>query len=151
MLDVKKLLTKILSTINTNYIRAKMSANQTLGSGNTVTLNLNTVIDSNGSKLTLNTSTHEVVIGADVNFVEVTGQIYVMTNGSSGAKNVYIYKNSTEIGTALINMTNNYNVINTIPFIIPVQQGDKITLRAKGASNTVISSGETQLSVRVLS
>ena len=138
-----------------NFIYANMTSDQTLTSANTVTvLNLNNVSYSAGTKLTLNTTTHRVVIGADVNYVRVSGGIYVTTMGTTGAKNVYLYKNENIISRTLMNMTNNYNCLTAASVVVPVTQGDYITLRAlsQQGTTTVVSkeSYTTKLVVEVV-
>lgn len=138
-----------------NFIYANMTSDQTLTSANTITLlNLNNVSYSAGTKLTLNTTTHRVVIGADVNYVRVSGGIYISTMGTAGAKNVYLYKNDSIISRALTNMTNNYNCLTAASVVVPVTQGDYITLRAlsQQGTTTVVSkeSYTTKLVVEVV-
>lgn len=138
-----------------NFIYANMTSDQTLSTANTVTvLNLNSVSNSAGTKLTLNTTTHRVVIGADVNYVRVSGGIYITTMGTAGAKNVYLYKNENIISRALTNMTNNYNSLTASSVVVPVTQGDYITLRAlsqQGTTTVVSREGySTKLVVEVV-
>lgn len=138
-----------------NFIYANMTSDQTLTSANTITLlNLNNVSYSAGTKLTLNTTTHRVVIGADVNYVRVSGGIYITTMGTAGAKNVYLYKNDSIISRTLMNMTNSYNCLTAASVVVPVTQGDYITLRAlsQQGTTTVVSkeSYTTKLVVEVV-
>lgn len=143
MLNMKKLLTKILVGLQpAPFIQARMSTAQSI-STTTAVCNFNTVVRSNGSALTLNTSTHEVVVGSGVNFVEISGSIWITGYGTAGLKNAYIYLNDTEISTTLIQANVNYLTIVLAPRIVAVSQGDKITIRAQsgGGSMTLSSDG----------
>lgn len=135
--DMSDALAYILDKITPNYLQASMTSDQTLSTVNTnITLNLNSVTRSAGNKLSLNTTNHRVIIGAGVNYVRVSGQMYVYTVGTNGGKNIYIYKNDSIIDRGLANMTNNYNTVMVPPTIIPVAQNDYITLRAQSQNGT---------------
>lgn len=137
-----------------NFIVAGLSANQTnIASGSVVLLNLNSVGDSYGSLLTLNTTNKEIVIGAGVNHVEISGQIYIYSRTGNGVRNIYIYKNSTIMTRANIYMDQDYQTITAGTKIIPVSQGDKLTLRVNTSGGVASVSNEiarTFLSVRVI-
>ena len=118
------------------FIQARMSGSQSISTSTTV-CNFNTVVRSNGTALTLNTSTHEIVVGSGINFVEISGSIWISAYGTANLKNVYMYLNSTEISTTLIQPNANYLTMILAPRIVAVSQGDKITIRAKSGGGTM--------------
>lgn len=141
-------------TSTPEFIVATMTSNQTLSAANTTyTVNLNSQKAKSGSKLSFSTSSHAITIGAGVTAVEVDAQIYISTNGTNGAKNVYIYKDSTNMARGVRNLTASYNTIN-VHAIIPVEEGDTITMRAlSGNGTTTVIAGDsvaTLLTVKVL-
>lgn len=135
--DMSDALAYILDKITPNYLQASMTSDQTLSTaGTNLTLNLNSVTRSAGNKLTLNTTNHRVIVGAGVNYVRVSGQIYVATVGTNGTKNAYIYQNDVIKCRGLANLTTNYNTIVVPPCILPVVENDYITLRAQSQNGT---------------
>lgn len=145
-----------MSTLN--FMIAYPSTTQTLSTANTtLKINLNSRGNYSGNKLSFDSSSHGIVIGAGVNYIEVVGQIYVTTVGTVGLKNVYVYKNEEMVGRSLLYLNSSYQMISTVQNIVPVAQGDVITLRANSpqGTTTVINSGqakglETFLMVRVI-
>ena len=142
---------------STEYMIAVPSNNQTLSSQNTIIVcNIDSVHSAVGTRLTLDSTNHKIIIGEGVHHVEVTGQIYIYTVGTSGVKNVYIYKNSTCVSRGLANISNNYVSLATAPKIISVTSGDEITLRAnsQNGTTTVLSDSDDAavafLQVRIL-
>lgn len=135
--DMSDALAYILDKITPNFLQASMTSDQTLSTANTnITLNLNSVTRSAGNKLSLNTTNHRVIVGAGVNYVRVSGQIYVATVGSNGTKNAYIYQNDAIRSRGLANLTTNYNTIVVPPCILPVAENDYFTLRAQSQNGT---------------
>ena len=135
--EVSDALAYILDKITPNYLQASMTSDQTLSTANTnITLNLNSVTRSAGSKLTLNTTTHRIIIGAGVNYVRVSGQIYIATLGTASGKNVYLYQNETIRCRGIANLTTSYNTIVLPPCILPVAENDYFTMRALSQSGT---------------
>lgn len=155
--------TNVVGAINevntTEFMVAYPSSGQTLNQANTITkINLNTSGVRYGNRLSLDSTNKGIKIGAGVHFVEVIGQIYIVTAGTAGLKNVYVYKNNEMFARGLLYIRDNYQMINTGTQIIPVSQGDIIDLRAnsQAGTTTVINSGaakgmETYLRVRILS
>lgn len=154
--------TSIVNAINevnaVNFMVAYPSSNQTLNQANSIiTIDLNTRGNYNGDKLTFNSSSKGIVIGAGVHIVEVVGMIYVSEVGSASLKNVYIYKNDDMVARELLYFNQSYQMIQARNIIF-VSEGDIITLRANSqfGNTTIISSGSavglngTALLVRVL-
>lgn len=150
--------TDLVSAINnvnnsSNYIVAGMTSDQSLSNNVVTTLNLSTTINSKGTLLTLDTSSHGVVVGAGVHNIEVSGQYYQNALNGSGARNIYIYKNDTQISRALIVMAAAYQTVGVQPMIIPVQESDVIYLKANsqgGTATVSYSNVATFLSVKVI-
>lgn len=153
--------TDLVSAINdvnkaSNFIVASYSSNQTLTNNNATLVNIDTNVNSNGSLLTLDTNNHNIKVGAGVNHVEVSAQVYVGTVGTAGAKNAYIYITrsgiSTQVARALLYLTNNYNTISITPTIISVQQNDLISLQflSMGGTTTQINGDSTGVTNRIV-
>ena len=119
-----------------NFIQVAMTNTQNIGTTSTL-CNYDKLIRYNGSSLTLDTSAKAVVVGKGVDFVEVSGSIWVTSFGTAGLKNGYIYLNNDEIATTIVNATANYLTINVGPRIIAVSEGDEITIRAKSTAGTM--------------
>ena len=135
--DMSDALAYILDKITPNYLQASMTSDQTLSTaGTNLTLNLNNVTRSAGNKLTLNTTSHRVIVGAGVNYVRVSGQIYVSTVGTAGGKNVYLYQNDTIKCRGIANLSTSYNTIVLPPCILPVVENDYFILRAQSQNGT---------------
>lgn len=127
----------IIDKLTPNFLQAAMTSDQTLSTANTnITLNLNSVTRSAGNKLSLNTTNHRVIIGAGVNYVRVSGQIYISTLGTASGKNVYLYQNDTIKCRGIANLTTSYNTIVLPPCILPVVENDYFILRAQSQSGT---------------
>lgn len=141
MRNAKTLLTKVADALKVDFIQANMSGPQSI-STTTAVCKFDTVVRSNGSALTLDPSTHEVVVGSGVNFVEISGSIWITGYGTANLKNAYIYLNDTEISTTLIQANVNYLTIVLAPRIIAVSQGDRITIRAKSGSGSMTISAD---------
>lgn len=151
--------TDLVSAINDsykgrNYIVAGMSSDQTISTANSLTkLNLNSVTSSNGSLLTLDTTNHEIIVGAGVNHIEVSAQYYIFAYTTNGLRNIFVYKNEEDISRDVMNITNAYQTISTSTVGLSVSEGDKISLRAiTGAGSVSISHDAfaTRLYVRVI-
>ena len=139
--DLKAIFDEILPYNGIDFIQARMSGSQSISTTTTV-CNFDTVVRSNGSSLTLDTSTHEVVVGSGINFVEISGSIWITGYGTANLKNAYIYLNDIEISTTLIQADVNYLTIVLAPRIVAVSQGDKITIRAKSGSGSMTISSD---------
>lgn len=135
--EMSDALAHVIDKLTPNFLQASMTSDQTLSTaGTNIELNLNSVTRSAGNKLTLNTTSHRVIVGAGVNYVRVSGQIYVATVGSNGTKNAYIYQNDAIRSRGLANLTTNYNTIVVPPCILPVVENDYFILRAQSQNGT---------------
>ena len=126
-----------------NYMVAVMTSSQSLASDTTTTLNINKVIASNGNLLSLNTSSHAIVIGAGVHNVEISGQFYQYTISGNGARNIYIYKNNDIVARALVVMSNPYQTVGSQSKAISVTEGDKIYIKVNSQGGTMSVSENT--------
>lgn len=140
-----------------NFITVTNENDQTIAGNNTIVKYLlNEIVANNGDKLTFNTTDNSVDIGANVSYVEISAQIYVFTRGTDSLKTLYIYKNNEQVARFSQPMTDDYWSITIGSFIIPVQQGDKITMRFRsGAGSTVLggsslNAGANFLTIKVL-
>lgn len=151
--------TDLVSAINDsykgrNYIVAGMTNDQTISTTNGLTkLNLNTVTSSNGNLLTLDSTNHDVIIGAGVHHIEVSSQYYIFGYTQNGLRNIFVYKNEEDISRDIMNIDNAYQTISTSTVGLSVSEGDKISLRATTGVGTVSISHDafaTRLYVRVI-
>lgn len=141
-----------------DFITVCNNATQTIKGNNTaVKYNLNTVVASSGNKLTFNSTNHEVVVGSGVSYVETSCLAYVFTRGASSNNIIYIYKNGSQVARYNHNITGDYESMVLPPIIIPVSQGDRISMyiRSSAGSNTNVvlggsNDGQDYLTVKVI-
>lgn len=141
-----------------DFITVCNNATQTIKGNNTaVKYNLNTVLASSGNKLTFNSTNHEVVVGSGVSYVEASCLAYVFTRGASSNNIIYIYKNGSQVARYNHNITGDYESMTLPPIIIPVQEGDKISMyiRSSAGTNTNVvwsgsNDGQDYLTVKVI-
>ena len=136
-----------------NYIVATISTAKTLSTANTdFSLNLDTIVSSNGNLLTLDDGA--VVIGQGISAVEVSGGLYIGTVGTAGAKRGIIKKNGVNETRTIKILSDNYQTMEISPITIPVQQGDIISLVANSNNGTTTTIGAdstiTKLVVKVI-
>lgn len=125
------------TVVNNDYIIVTNTSQQTLSSANTIVKwNVNSAAQQVGTSLTFNSTNHSVVIGAGVNYVAVQGTIYIYTAGTSGLKNVYVYKNNDEVARTVTDIRYNYQSFSTPYRIIEVAEGDEITIRVNSQNGT---------------
>lgn len=127
-----------------NIITASITSNVTISTAGQNNINLNKVISSVGSKLTL--SNGKIVIGAGVNHVKISGKGQMnITTGNGDGKNFYVDKNTTEIIGSLNTIIRQYalNVSRGFgDYLISVSQGDTISYRVyAGVGDTVNNYG----------
>ena len=146
-----------IDDITTDFIVATKSENQTVAGNNTIVKYLlDSEFASNGTKLTFSPTNNEITIGSGVNFVELSGQVYVFTRGTNSLKNLYIYLNEEQVSRCAMPINDDYQSIAIPPIIIAVQENDKISLRVRsGAGSTVfggssLNAGANYLTVKVI-
>lgn len=135
------------------YIVAGMTTSQQASSNTIQKLKINKIANSNGSLLTLDTTNYEVVIGRGIHNVQISGQMYVYSFSGNGARNVYIYKNNSIMARALIYIAYSYQTVGVATKAIPVQEGDRLSLRINSQGGTASISEDTAttfLFVRVI-
>ena len=142
-----------------NYIVACKSNNQTINVANSrLRYYINEIISSNGNKLIFHggdgtDKANSIEIGEGINHVEVSGQVYVSTHDSNTNKSLWILKNGNEVSYVTYYIDHNYNMLKIGPIIIPVTEGDIITLgvRSNTGTGTVLvgsTTGANYLSVK---
>lgn len=135
------------------YIVAGMTTSQQASSNTIQKLKINTIVYSNGSLLTLDTTNNEVVIGRGIHNVQISGQMYEYAFSGNGVRNIYIYKNNSIMARALIYIANPYQTVGIATKAIPVQEGDRLSLRINSQGGTASISEDTAttyLFVRVI-
>lgn len=118
-------------------------------------LDLNSVSSSCGNKLTLNTTNKEIVVGSGVNYISVSCGCTVILNSSGMTyQSVSIRKNGSNWGPytqsrgSYSPSIQPYMVLSEI--LIPVQQGDKISMAIYNRLAGNITVGRIYMSVRVV-
>ena len=142
---------------NKSFITAKMSSSHTTTTSESEQLEIDTIVTSTGKGLTL--TNNSIVVGKNITKVRVSGQIGFSNNGSSSegfSKIIEGYicvNNKNEIRNGCIQgMT--YSTVNLGAKIIPVKEGDIITIKGRTRNytgGTISSNGElTYLTVEVV-
>ena len=122
-----------------NYIVAYMSDNYTIKTIATQeTLPINSIKYKVGDKLTI--ANNGIVIGKGVSEILVSAQVYWYTSVSNSEGILYIAKNGQNYTVSNRKFTDNYEHQTTPTIIIPVQEGDVITLKVRNDSNKSVIS-----------
>ena len=118
-----------------NFIQVALSSGQTINQ-EYVILNLDAWSNGNGSKLTLDSTNHRVVIGAGVSKVRVSGKLFLENVGSwLGYAWILIRKNGTAYSTSIQSGVARYfQTVNLAPIYINVSQGDYIEIMINNSS-----------------
>lgn len=140
---------EIKSVVNTNYnelysaindknvITAYFTSNYTLAANSTYyKLPINSSI-STGTKLTLDTTNHNIVIGAGVSKILISAKLCFNSVASSGDKWLTIYRNSDSISANPRNLSAR-DLIYATTFLVDVQENDIIYFQVFGSRNDVI-------------
>ena len=124
-----------------------LSANQTTTSSDEK-VNLNKVYGSCGDKLTL--SNNEVVIGENINVVEISANVHLVYNSPAGSTSLKILKNDSEVISVSESKPSNSQGAQIVftPIIISVKKGDKIAVSYTGGSGHVLTSYRTYMTVK---
>lgn len=120
-----------------SYIVATTSATQAITSNYQV--NLDSIARSNGN-FTLNNGA--IKIGAGINHVRVSGGLFV-NNWSAGGNYLWgqIKKNGSTTSSCIVSSNSSYISSNISATIIPVQEGDTITILADAGAGGNLRSG----------
>lgn len=134
-----------------DFVTVINNENQTMVNDNTIyKYNINAVYSSSGSKLTLDTTNHEIVVGAGVSSIMVAGMLYSYTKGANSAKQVYIYKNGVQVGRSGYAVNDDYVNLILPVYIFTVSTGDRISVHVRssgnGTNSTVWGEGTSGLS-----
>ena len=151
--------TSVVNAINevnkaSNFIVAGITTDQTISTLNTATkLNLNKTIASNGNLLSLDTTNHVIIVGAGVNYIEISAQYYIFAFSNNNLRSININKNNTIVSRNLSYIANNYQTIETSNVAIPVEEGDKISLQVVTTGGNISISHDdnaTRIYVKVI-
>lgn len=128
-----------------DYIIATINARQNVDSHSKVLLN--SVYHNEGNSFSLNTN-GEIVIGADVSYIEISANIYYENLQSGSYAWTQIYKNDVFETGAICPST--YYAGASIPsIIIPVNEGDIISLYADSPSGGQIPAGKEHTFIQI--
>lgn len=120
-----------------NYCWASMSSDYTIKTIKAVEqLPINSQVRSNGNKLSV--TSDGIKIGAGVNNVLISGQIYWYTNCSGSEGVLYIYKNNQLMTANSHRITDDYEHQASATITIPVAEGDIINLRVINNHKTAL-------------
>lgn len=137
--------------IEKNIITAYFTSNYTLPATSTyykLPINSNKAV---GTKLTLNTTNHNIVIGSGISKIKVSAKVCFNSIASSGDKWLTIYKNNESVSANPRNLSGR-DMIYSTDFLVDVQQNDIIYFSVFGTKNDVIraDAGYTNLTVEVV-
>lgn len=105
---------------------------------------------ANTSGLVLDNVNNKVVVPEGVNYVVAIGQLSVLS-GSAGNYSVYVKVNGTTKATGIFKISDVYTqTVNTNMMIIPVTEGDEITLEAACDSGSPYGYASGSLTVIVI-
>ena len=123
----------------TNYIVACMSSNYTINATQTQeTLPLNIYRYKVGEELSV--ENNGIVIGKGISEILVSAQVYWYTNVSNSEGLLYIAKNGQNYTVSNRKFTDNYEHQTTPTIVIPVQEGDIITLKVRNDNSKPVIS-----------
>lgn len=123
----------------TNYIVACMSSNYTINATQTQeTLPLNIYRYKVGEELSV--ENNGIVIGKGISEILVSAQVYWYTSVSNSEGIIYIAKNGQNYTVSNRKFTDNYEHQSTPTIIIPVQEGDIITLKVRNDNSKAVIS-----------
>ena len=133
-----------------DLITTALSGDFTLSANGYSTLPLTLVLYKKGSSLSVNTS-GEIVIGAGINSIGISGQAYYYT-GTTGGKTVQILKNNSVLSRSQLQNVSQYTMVVTSRMVINVSEGDVIDMQFSGKSGDLIKAYNfgTYLSVEVI-
>lgn len=144
--------TEFLNAINDkNIISASITSNYTLTSTNSyIKLPLNTSLSA-GTRLTLDSTNHNVVVGAGVSKVKISAKVSFNSVSASGVKWLSIFKNS-ETPIANPRTITARDMIYSTDTIVEVQQNDNISIQIIGNNGDVIRNGigYTNITIEVI-
>ena len=140
-----------LGTIVENYINEKIKRNiivAYLYEGSTLTTGSDQLAliplsryERTGTKLTFDSSSHAIVVGAGVQKLKISANINYASNNSTSTRGLIIYKNNSLLITLLSSQKGafGYENINLLDTIISVNEGDVLDLRIRSVGQTNIS------------
>lgn len=131
----KKLNEKI--DLKSNYINAGIAQPLTLSNA-TNKIPLNVIYSKSGELLTLNSS-GEIVIGAGISQIQVSGAVFCEDFGGSGYCWIKIFKNESIITSSIASVQQGiYLTASAASKAINVQEGDKIILKLENTTSTKV-------------
>lgn len=120
-----------------NIMSAYFTSNYTLPATSTYyKLPINSSV-SVGTKLTLDTTNHNIVIGSGVSKVKISAKVCYNTLASSGDKWLTVYRNTDSISANPRNLSGR-DLIYATTFLVNVQENDIIYFSVFGTKNDVI-------------
>lgn len=126
-------LKKILDEkLQKHMITYSLDTNQVITTDNPTKVKLNTILDKEGTKLSV--SGNDIIIGAGVSKVKVSAIAWIE---SQGYKWLFIYKNEERFGNAIApkNTDETWSSPSIPPQIISVNYGDRISLKCTCSSD----------------
>lgn len=131
-------LVSAINEVNQKHIMtAYFTNNYTLAANSTYyKLPINSSV-STGTKLTLDATNHNIVVGSGVSKVKVSAKVCYNTVASSGDKWLTVYRNSDSISANPRNLSGR-DLIYATTFLVNVQPNDIIYFSVFGSKNDVI-------------
>lgn len=123
--------------LKSNYINAGIAQSLTLSNA-TNKIPLNVIYSKSGELLTLNSS-GEIVIGAGISQIQVSGAVFCEDFGGSGYCWIKIFKNESIITSSIASVQQGiYLTASAASKAINVQEGDKIILKLENTTSTKV-------------
>lgn len=123
--------------LKSNYINAGIAQPLTLSNA-TNKIPLNVIYSKSGELLTLNSS-GEIVIGAGISQIQVSGAVFCEDFGGSGYCWIKIFKNESIITSSIASVQQGiYLTASAASKAINVQEGDKIILKLENTTSTKV-------------
>ena len=123
--------------LKSNYINAGIAQSLTLSNA-TNKIPLNVIYSKSGELLTLNSS-GEIVIGAGISQIQVSGAAFCEDFGGSGYCWIKIFKNESIITSSIASAQQGiYVTVSAASKAINVQEGDKIILKLENTTRTKV-------------
>lgn len=123
--------------LKSNYINAGIAQPLTLSNA-TNQIPLNVIYSKSGELLTLN-SNGEIIIGAGISQIQVSGAVFCEDFGGSGYCWIKIFKNESIITSSIASVQQGiYLTASAASKAINVQEGDKIILKLENTTSTKV-------------
>ena len=148
---IEEIKDKIEEIKDKNVVTVFLRTDQVITTNNATKINLNVVKAKIGNRLTF--QNNSIIIGSGIHYVLVSAQMMIKTHNTDEIRRLAIYKNNEIYARTLHYLKNNYETIGIANILMPVVEGDSISLYTENAgTSTTLSGGypDTYLTVEVI-